>query len=156
MTKLGASSSQMSWKRIVASPFWTLAYHEMMMGVGRGVKVQVCRKKIHTDQYLRFHSHHPLNHKLGVIWTLYDQCDSIIKEETDMVSQIIHVDKALCRYSYTNRPFTIVRDSMDKQKQEGGAKKKRKNEDSDIYTKTSHHSICQRRFKSPELGVPLS
>ena len=47
------------------------------------VKVQVYRKATHTDQYLNFSSHHLLNHKLGVICTLYDCCDNIVTEEAD-------------------------------------------------------------------------
>ena len=41
----------------------------------------------HTDQYLNFGSHHPLNHKLAVIRTLSERCYSIVTEE--------HVAKAL-------------------------------------------------------------
>ena len=39
------------------------------------VKIQVYQTKMHTDQYLHFNSYHPLNHKLGVIWTLYARCN---------------------------------------------------------------------------------
>ena len=47
------------------------------------VKLLVYRKKSHTDQYLNFGSHHPLNHKLAVIRTLLDRCYSIVTEEDD-------------------------------------------------------------------------
>ena len=35
----------------------------------RTIKLLVYRKKTHTDQYLKFSSHHPLHQKLGVIKT---------------------------------------------------------------------------------------
>ena len=64
------------------------------------VKVQVYRKVTHTDQYVSFRSHHQLNHKLGVIRTLYDRYDNIVTEEADAEAEITHVDKALgwCGY----------------------------------------------------------
>ena len=47
------------------------------------VKLLVYRKKSHTDQYLNFSSHHPLNHKLAVIRTLLERCYSVVTEEDD-------------------------------------------------------------------------
>ena len=94
------------------------------------MKVQVYRKATHTDQYLSFRSHHPLNHKLGVICTLYDWCDNIVTEEADAAAEIIHVDKALGRYGCPR-----VRESMNKKKQEGARKKKK--EEGDCDTKTT-------------------
>jgi len=47
------------------------------------MKLLVYKKKSHTDQYLNFSSHHPLNHKLAVIRTLLEKCYSIVTEEED-------------------------------------------------------------------------
>lgn len=40
-------------------------------------KVEAYRKTTHTDQYLLFDSHHPLQHKLGVIRTLNHKAESV-------------------------------------------------------------------------------
>ena len=47
------------------------------------VKLLVYRKSTHTDQYLNFHSHHPIHHKLGVVRTLMDRCESLVTEDQD-------------------------------------------------------------------------
>ena len=47
------------------------------------IKLLVYRKATHTDQYLSFQSHHPLQHKLAVIRTLLERSDSIVMEEED-------------------------------------------------------------------------
>ena len=64
------------------------------------MKVEVYRKKTHTDQYLNFESHHPLQHKLGVVRTLYDRCDNIVTQPTDAVKETGHVNKALGACGY--------------------------------------------------------
>jgi len=47
------------------------------------VKLLVYRKKTHTDQYLNFASHHPIQHKLSVIRTLIDRCFKLVIEQKD-------------------------------------------------------------------------
>ena len=49
------------------------------------VKVLVYRKKTHTDQYLNFTSHHPLQHKLGGIRALYDRCVRTLSQRQRML-----------------------------------------------------------------------
>ena len=66
---------------------------------------------------------------------------------------IIHLDKVLGRCGYAKWSFKRVRDCMGGRKQEGGSKKKTK-EETDRDTKTtSDHSLRQRSFGSPEPDV---
>ena len=59
------------------------------------MKVQVYRKKTHADRYLNFGSHHPLQHKLGIIRTLYDRCDNIVTDSDDAKLEVQHMNQAL-------------------------------------------------------------
>jgi len=74
------------------------------------VKLLVYRKKSHTDQYLNFGSHHPLNQKLAVIRTLLERCYSIAPEEDDRKKEE-HVAKAFRKCGYP--PWTIDRAKQD-------------------------------------------
>ena len=58
------------------------------------------RKKTHTDLYLNFSSHHPLQHKMGVICTLTHRANTIITEQEEELKEISHIEKALqvCGY----------------------------------------------------------
>ncbi len=47
------------------------------VGEDRILKVDVYRKRTHTDQYLLFDSHHPLEQQLGVIRTLHHRAETI-------------------------------------------------------------------------------
>ena len=59
------------------------------------VKILVYRKKTHTDQYLKFQSHHHLHHKLGVVRTLLDRMDKVVTEEGDRKVEEDKIRKAL-------------------------------------------------------------
>ncbi len=54
-----------------------------VMRPDRSLKFKVYRKQTHTDQYLAFDSHHPLQHKLGVVHTLHHRVDTIVSEDDD-------------------------------------------------------------------------
>lgn len=56
---------------------------DVHIGVDRSLHIGVYRKPTHTDQYLLFDSHHPLEHKLGVIRLYY----SLIKHHICAVSK---------------------------------------------------------------------
>ena len=51
------------------------------------LRLQIYRKPTHTDQYLMFDSHHPLEHKLSVIRTLLSRKDEIVTEESDRTEE---------------------------------------------------------------------
>ena len=55
------------------------------------VKITVYRKPTHTDQYLVFKSHHPLEHKLSVIRTLFHGAETVVTDPVDQVSELDHV-----------------------------------------------------------------
>lgn len=109
------------------------------------VKLLIYRKKSHTDQYLDFKSHHPLNHKLGVIRTLFDRCDNIVSEQEDKNVEREHIQNALQRCGYPRWSFEKVKRRMN-------SKKRDKDKDSIgmvvmPYVKGITEQ-CQRVFKS--------
>ena len=68
----------------------------------------VYRKETHTDQYLNFGSHHPLNQKLGVIRTLLDCCESVVTEKEDQKKEKDHIRTALERCGYPQWACNMV------------------------------------------------
>lgn len=91
------------------------------------VKLQVYRKKTHTDQYLNFNSHHPLHQKLGVVRTLLERSDTIVTTQEDREKEENHVKQALKMCGYPSWTIKKTRDSM-LNKQQGKVQVNRKEE----------------------------
>ena len=71
-------------------------------------KFKIYRKSTHTDQYLNFNSHHPLNQKLGVIRTLFDRANALITDPKDLEEEINNIKQALRLCNYPEWSFTKV------------------------------------------------
>ena len=56
---------------------------------------QVYRKPTHTNQYLNFSSHYPLQHKLGVVRTLVDRANAIVTKQDERLHEISGIRKSL-------------------------------------------------------------
>jgi len=73
----------------------------------------VYRKPTHTDQYLTFnslrYSHHPIEHKLSVVRTLFDRSQSLISDSTDRHAENLHIEKALRDCGHPDWTFQKVK-----------------------------------------------
>ena len=80
------------------------------------IKPLVYRKATHTDQYLSFQSHHPLQHTLAVIRTLLERSDSIVTEEEDRKQEEEHIRTALHTCGYPDWAIKKVKEQMKRKK----------------------------------------
>ena len=69
------------------------------------LKLKVYHKPTHTDQYLHFESHHPLEHKLSVILTLFHRADTTVTTPADHQQEIKHIKGALTSCGYKKWTF---------------------------------------------------
>ena len=81
------------------------------------IKLLVYRKSTHTDQYLHFSSHHPLQHKLSVIRTLLDRSTNIVTEEQDRKQEEHHIQTALTCCGYPEWSINKAKSQMATSKQ---------------------------------------
>ena len=65
------------------------------------LKCSVYRKPTHTDQYLQFQSHQPMEHNMGVNRTLTHRADTIISDPQDKEREIKHLKKVLSVAGYS-------------------------------------------------------
>ena len=63
----------------------------------------VYRKPTHTERYLAFDSHHPLSVKHSVASSLYNRAAVVIKDQTQLSSEIAHIQSVLQLNGYPKR-----------------------------------------------------
>ena len=70
------------------------------------VVVDIYRKPTHTDKYLHYDSHHPMQHKLSVLNTLLDRAEKIPSSNKGKLRERKHVSKVLRDNGY---PFKFIK-----------------------------------------------
>ncbi|XP_071344169.1 uncharacterized protein [Trachinotus anak] len=78
---------------------------DVHMKKDRSLHIGVYRKPTHTDQYLLFDSHHPLEHKLGVIRTLQHRADNVPTSSQAQRVEHKHLRGAFTSCGYPNWTF---------------------------------------------------
>ena len=84
--------------------------------------MSVYRKPTHTDQYLNFMSHHPIDHKISVVRTLLERSQNLVSEPEEKKKEDIHVQDALRTCGYPEWSLQKARRQMKQMK----SKKKEK------------------------------
>ena len=69
------------------NPCWTFSFTKIQ---DVSLSFSVYRKSTHTDQYLHFDSHQPLEHKLGVICTLKHRANTISSNQDSLEHELSH------------------------------------------------------------------
>ena len=72
------------------------------------LKVTIFRKPTHTDQNLSMDSHHPLQHKLGVIRTLEHRAKTLVTDPEDKVTELQTIKRVLGFFGYKRSHFAIA------------------------------------------------
>ena len=70
-------------------------------------------KPTHTDHYLNFLSHHPIEHKLSVARTLLERSQCVVTEIEDRKQEDSHVEEALRVCGYPKWNFNKVRGQIE-------------------------------------------
>ncbi|XP_061603008.1 uncharacterized protein LOC133464838 [Cololabis saira] len=86
------------------------------------LQVEVYRKPTHTDQYLMFDSHHPLEHKLGVIRTLQHRAKTVPTNPEARDKEQKHIKQALKQCHYPEWAFTKTQKNQQKDPKPGNTK----------------------------------
>ncbi|CAF94542.1 unnamed protein product [Tetraodon nigroviridis] len=82
---------------------------EIRIEEDRNLSIEIYRKPTHTDQYLLFDSHHPLEHKLGVNKTLQHRATKVPTTSQGRKKEQDHLTTALKTCGYPDWAFTKTR-----------------------------------------------
>ncbi|KAM7378702.1 hypothetical protein PAMP_004307 [Pampus punctatissimus] len=97
---------------------------DVHIGKDRSLHIGVYRKPTHTDQYLLFDSHHPLEHKLGVIRTLQHRADNVPTSSQAQGEEHEHLRDALKTCGYPTWTFVKTATGSRKNTNKGVEKEK--------------------------------
>ena len=78
-------------------PFLDTRLHHMEGGT---IQTSVYRKPTHTDRYLDYMSHHPIEHKKGVVQTLCTRAERLSSTPNKISSEVKHIFNVLKKNGY--------------------------------------------------------
>ena len=114
-------------------------------------KVTVFRKPTHTDQYLNFDSHHPLEQKRSVVRSLFNRAN-IITDKKDRDAEISHCKRALEANGYEPWIFSSLNNTKKKTEPQQRDPTARRTQVGLPYVKGVSERL-QRTFRKHGLGV---
>ena len=117
LTNISTFSHTTPWSTDGCLPFLDTQISRHQDG---SLSTKVYRKKTHTDKYLNFQSHHPLEHKLAVVRTLFHRADTLSSSVEDQDHEKKHIIRALSRNGYPSRVILRSETGKKTQAQSGG------------------------------------
>ena len=74
----------------------------------QSINMTVYRKLTHTNKYLKFSSHHPLAHKIAVVWTLHSRAQALTSTPVARSQKEQTISQALIQDGYPTSFFNVT------------------------------------------------